>query len=286
MNIIYGLIFLMAAPFAGGIIIGMDRKISARMQSRVGPPILQPFYDVLKLFEKENIVVERSQSFFILGYLVMMAFSAALFFSGGDLLLVIFAMTLSEVFLVLGAYSAHSPFAFIGAERELILMMAFEPMILLTAGGMYLATGSFFAESIAASSMPLILLLPGVFLGLFYVMTIKLRKSPFDLSASQHTHQELVQGIMTEFSGATLGAIEIARWFETVLMLGFVYLFFGFSPLLALGAIIVLYFLELFTDNTYTRFKWPLALKSSWLAALTLGMINILVLWVYIKGGL
>jgi len=187
---------------------------------------------------------------------------------------------------VFGAYSANSPYSFIGAERELILIMAFEPMILLSAAGMYLAAGSFFAGSIAASTKPLILLLPGVFIGLLYVLSIKLRKSPFDLSASQHTHQELVQGIMTEFSGPTLGAIEIARWYETVIMLGFVYLFFGFSPVLAIVAIAVVYLFQIFMDNTYPRFKWALTLKSSWAAAATLGLLNILVLWFYFKGGL
>jgi formate hydrogenlyase subunit 4 len=230
--------------------------------------------------------VARPQNFFVFAYVAFMALTGLMFFSGGDLLLAIFAMTLAEVFLVLGAYSANSPYSFIGAERELIQMMAFEPMILLYAAGMYLATGSFLVSSIAATSMPLILLLPGIFAGLLYVTTIKLRKSPFDLSATQHTHQELVQGVMTEFSGPTLGGIEIARWYETVLMLGFVYLFFGFSPLLAIAAIVLTYMFQIFMDNTYPRFKWSLVLKSSWLVAATLGMINILVLWLYFKGGL
>lgn len=285
MNFLYGLAYLIGAPIIGGIIIGIDRKLTARMQSRVGPPILQPFYDVLKLFEKENIVVTRPQNFFVFAYLALMALTGVMFFSGGDLLLVVFAMTLSEVFLVLGAYSANSPYSFLGAERELILTMAFEPMILLSAAGMYLATGSFFVSSITSTATPLILLLPGVFAGLLYALSIKLRKSPFDLSASQHTHQELVQGIMTEFSGATLGGTEIARWYETVLMMGFIYLFFGFSPLIAVIAMALTYLFQIFIDNTYPRFKWNLALKSSWAVALLPGMINILVLWLYFKGG-
>jgi formate hydrogenlyase subunit 4 len=286
MNLLYGLIYLIVAPVIGGIAIGIDRKITARMQSRVGPPILQPFYDVLKLFEKENIVVTRPQNFFVFAYIAFMALTGVMFFSGGDLLLVIFAMTLAEVFLVLGAYSANSPYSFLGAERELIQIMAFEPMILLSAAGMYIATGGFLVSSIAVTAKPLILLLPGIFIGLLYVLTIKLRKSPFDLSAAQHTHQELVQGVMTEFSGSTLGGIEIARWYEIILMMGFVYLFFGFSPLLAIIAVILTYLFQLFMDNTYPRFKWNLALKSSWAAALVLGMTNILVLWFYFKGGL
>ena len=62
-----------------------------------------------------------------------------------------------------------------------------------------------------------------------FILTIKLRKSPFDLSTSHHAHQELVKGVTTEFSGMTLAFVEIAHWFENVLLLGIVYLFFAWS---------------------------------------------------------
>ena len=56
MNLPYGLVYVAAAPAIGGLVVGIDRVVTARMQGRVGPPILQPFYDVLKLFEKEKVV--------------------------------------------------------------------------------------------------------------------------------------------------------------------------------------------------------------------------------------
>ena len=279
MNILYGLIFLFLAPLAGALVIGLDRKITARMQGRVGPPILQPIYDVLKLFEKEKVVVAKSQNMFVLSYLLFMAFTGALFFAGGDFLLVIFALTLSHIFLVLGAYASHSPYSFLGAERELIQLMAFEPMIILIAAGMYLVDHSFYVSDIARSQAPMILLLPGLFLGFVFVLTLKMRKSPFDLSTSHHAHQEIVKGITTEFSGSTLGRVEIAHWYETVLLLGFIYLFFAFSPPLAILAIALTYFFELLIDNISPRFKWALALESAWAVALVLGMTNITALW-------
>ncbi|MFY9194518.1 MAG: NADH-quinone oxidoreductase subunit H, partial [Methanoculleus sp.] len=56
MNSFIGVVlFLILAPVAGGLIAGLDRKLTARMQGRVGPPLLQPFYDVGKLFEKERV---------------------------------------------------------------------------------------------------------------------------------------------------------------------------------------------------------------------------------------
>ncbi|MBE3134650.1 MAG: NADH-quinone oxidoreductase subunit H, partial [Acidobacteria bacterium] len=116
--------YLVGAPLAGGLLAGIDRKLSARLQGRWGPPILQPFYDVAKLLQKENIVVRRSQSFYIYFFFVFTVFTGGLFFSGGDLLLTIFALTLAGIFFVLGAYKASSPYSFIGAERELIQMMS------------------------------------------------------------------------------------------------------------------------------------------------------------------
>lgn len=277
------ILFLLLAPVIGGLVSGIDRKLTARMQGRVGPSILQPFYDVGKLLEKENLVVTSSQNYYILSYIVFIVVSGALFFAGGDLLLVIFAFTLAHIFLVLGAYASYSPYSFVGAERELIQIIAYEPMIILSAVGMYMVTKSFFVNEIAASELPLILYLPGVFIGFLMVFTIKLRKSPFDLSTSHHAHQELVKGVTTEFTGPNLARIEIAHWYENVFLLGFVYLFFAFNPVIAIVAIIIAYLLEILIDNTFSRVKWQFTLKSSWIVAGMMGLVNLGVLY-YLAG--
>ncbi|MDD1690045.1 MAG: NADH-quinone oxidoreductase subunit H [Methanoregula sp.] len=273
------IIYLLLAPVVGGLVAGIDRKVTARMQGRVGPPLLQPFYDVGKLFEKENLVVTTTQNFYVLSYLVFMAVSGALFFSGGDMLLVIFAFTLSHIFLVLGAYASYSPYSHVGAERELIQIIAYEPMIIITAVGMYMVTKSFYVGTIVQSPIPIVLYLPGVFIGYLIVLTIKLRKSPFDLSTSHHAHQELVKGVTTDFAGPNLGKLEIAHWYEYVFLLGVVYLFFAWNPILAIAAIIIAYFLEILIDNTTSRVKWQMTLRSAWLVAGTLGIINLGVLY-------
>jgi formate hydrogenlyase subunit 4 len=277
--VIYALVYILVAPILGGLIAGVDRKVTARMQGRVGPPVLQPFYDVGKLFEKENPVVTVTQNFYVLSYLVFMVVAGALFFSGGDMLLVIFAFTLSHIFIVLGAYASYSPYSHVGAERELLQIIAYEPMIILTAVGMYMVTKSFFVSKIAASPVPIILYLPGVFIGYLIVLTIKLRKSPFDISTSHHAHQEIVKGVTTDFAGPNFGKIEIAHWYEYVFLLGVIWLFFAWNPLVAVGAIIVAYFLEILIDNTISRFKWQLMLRSAWIVAGTLGLVNLGVLY-------
>ncbi len=272
------LIYLVGAPLLGGVLAGWDRRISARMQARQGPPIFQPFYDVLKLWQKENVVVRRSQNFYIFFFLVLVIFTGALFFAGSDLLLVIFALTLGAIFFVLGACKASSPYSFIGAQRELIQMMAYEPMVLLTAIGMYMVTKSFYVHEIASHPKLLVLALPGVFLGFLYTLEIKFRKSPFDLSSSHHAHQELVRGITTEFSGRALALIEIAHWYETVFLLGWVYLFFAASPPLGVAVSLAVFAFVILVDNVFARLKWQTALRSAWLVAAVLGFGNILVL--------
>ncbi len=278
--IIAVIIFLILAPLVGGLISGADRIITARMQSRVGPPVLQPFYDVLKLFGKQNLVVNKYHGDYVLCFLIFTILSGCIFFGGGNLLLAIFALIVANVFIVLAAYCSNSPYALIGADRELLQMLSAEPMLLLTAVALFQVTGSFnVSEIIKTNRMPFIYL-PGVFIALTYILTIKLRKSPFDLSTSHHGHQELVKGLTTEFAGPSLAYFEIAHWYETVFMLGLVYLFFANVPILGVLVVIGVYFIEILIDNVNARFKWELMLKSAWLATLILGVGNLFLLYI------
>lgn len=284
--IIFIVAYLVLAPLLGGLLAGLDRKVSARMQRRVGPPVLQPFYDVFKLFEKEPLTVTRFQDFYVFIFVLFVIVSGAIFFGGGDMLLVIFTLTLASAFLIIAAYSSNSPYAEVGAERELLQMMAYEPMVLMTAIGFYLYTGSFaVGDVVSGSSMPFLPLI-GIFLGFTFILTIKFRKSPFDLSMSHHAHQELVRGLTTEFSGRTLGLIEISHWYENIFLLGFIFLFFAngtaWGYIIGVVVCIAVYFLEVLIDNSFARMKWQFAFKSAWIVALVLGVVNIFVLYVIV----
>ncbi|MBW7907947.1 MAG: NADH-quinone oxidoreductase subunit H [Kiritimatiellae bacterium] len=284
-RILAAILFVLLSPILAGLLAGLDRIISARMQSRIGPPLLQPIYDLLKLFQKERIAVNRSGHFFLLGYLLFTILAGIEFFIGGDLLIVIFALALASVFFVLGAFAAGSPYSHIGAERELIQIMASEPMLIMCAMGFYVATGSFQVTTIHAQPTPLIATLPGIFLGMIYILTIKLRKSPFDLSTSHHAHQEIVKGITTEFAGPYLAIIELAHGYETILLLGFLYLFFAPWPLLALAVLIAVYFLEILADNTNARLYWQWVLRTSWAFTAIVGAGNLVLLHYLQRGG-
>lgn len=281
--------YIIFAPFVGGLTAGIDRKITARMQGRQGPPVLQPFYDVAKLLKKETVVVNHVQIFYLLTFLVFVIFTGCLFFGGFDLLLVFFALTTANVFLLLAATSSHSPYAHMGANREMMQMLSYEPMVLLTAVGFYLATGTFrIREIVVMDGIPPFVLLPGVFVGFVFILTIKLRKHPFDLATSHHAHQEMVKGITTEFSGEMFAITEVAHWYESVFLMGVVGLFFlnakWWSVLIALVGISIAYFVMILVDNTNARMKWQKMFRNSWLVTIIVGALNVFILEVFVKG--
>ena len=282
-RVITAICYLLFAPLLGGLLSGLDRKITARMQGRQGPPLLQPFYDVRKLFAKQPIVINDVQDFLICGFLVFVVFTGGLFFFGGDLLLTFFALTLAGIFLVMAAGSANSPYSSMGAQREMMQMMAYEPMVIIPAIGFYMVTGSFNVNEIAASPVSAIVFLPGIFIGFLYILTIKLRKSPFDLSTSHHAHQEMVSGISTELSGPILGLFEISHWYENIFLLGVVGLFIvngtWWSIIVAVAVCLLCYFIEILIDNCFPRVKWQNMLISAWLVTLIFGVTNLLVLF-------
>ncbi|MCI7145872.1 MAG: NADH-quinone oxidoreductase subunit H [Clostridiales bacterium] len=275
--------YLVLAPLVGGLLAGLDRKLSAKMQRRVGPPVLQPFYDVFKLFQKEKMTPTRFQDFYVMIFLIFIIVSGAIFFAGGDLLLVIFTLTLATAFLIIAAYSSNSPYAQAGAQRELLAMMAYEPMVLITIIGFYMFHGSFCVKDILAGGEMAILPMIGIFVGWMFILTLKFRKSPFDLSMSHHAHQELVRGMTTEFVGSTMGLIEVAHWYENIYLLGFVFLFFanGSASGWIVGIVVAVaaYFFEVLIDNCFARMKWQFAFKASWIVGIVVGMINIFVLY-------
>jgi ech hydrogenase subunit B len=271
--------YIILAPILGAVLTGLDRRITARMQGRVGPPILQPIYDVLKLMEKESLVVRRSQNFYVAFFLIFIIFTGALFFAGKDLLLVIFALTLAEIFFVLGGYKASSPYSIIGSQRAMIQMMAYEPIVILAAVGMYMVTKSFYIADIISYNKPLFYYLPGLLFAFIFILPMKFSKSPFDIAYSHHAHQELVKGMTTEFSGRSLAMIEVAHWYENILLLGFVWLFFANNVLTGVALTLAVYFLTILVDNTFARAKWEMTLMSAWLVGLLFGVGNIIYLF-------
>lgn len=278
-KIILAILALGLAPIAGALISGADRRVTAWLQSRYGPPVLQPIYDVLKLLGKEPMVVNTWQALCAWVYVVGAAMSVVLLFTGSDLLLIFFVLTIGAVFLVMGALASPSPYSQIGGQRELLQMLAYEPLLILVFAAIAMVTGSFKVSAVFDLQRPLLYDIPLMFIVLGYALTIKLRKSPFDISACHHAHQELVRGVYTEYSGPYLALIEIAHWYEVILVLGLCALFWSTSVVGMIVLVALTYLAEIIVDNVTARLTWRVMLKSAVGMGVVLTAIN--VIWLY-----
>lgn len=265
-------LFTLFAPILGGIIYGIERKLKARMQSRKGPPIIQPFYDLLKLTDKRPMILHSYHAFMgIMHFLAAWVALSVLFF-GGDLLVAIFFHLLSTSLLIVAGYSAKSTYSRIGSTRELIAISALEPILILTAIAFYLNTGSFEASKIlnAPSSIGSSFL---GFLALLIALPGLLKKSPFDAAEA---HQEIVGGAEIEFSGIFYEAVYTAKWLDMLFVFTLVFLFGGSNFTLGALLAILAFFAVLFIDNSTARIRYSDMVRILYSVAFVLAGINII----------
>ena len=272
------ILYVLAAPLLGGLIVGFDRKITARMQGRVGPPLLQPFYDVIKLWGKEPFISSRMQPILATGYPVFIFTGLTLLAFGEDLLHILFTLTLADICLIVSAYNSESPYSNLGGRRELLAMLSYEPIMVLTAMSVQIVTGSFLVSGIFRYGTPLLLVLPAAFIAQILVLIIDMKKSPYDVSGSGHAHQELVRGVYTEFSGYTMALIELGHWIKTVFILSLISLFWAQNLLIGAVLSLALCFVAILADNIYPRLTWKSMLRTTWLTGFTLILANFVVL--------
>jgi ech hydrogenase subunit B len=269
--IIISLILL--APVLGGLIYGMERKINARMQRRIGPPVLQPFYDFLKLADKRKMVVHSAHAFLGIMHFVSLWFALAILLTGGDLILVIFLHLLSTSLLIMAGYSTRSVFSHLGANRTAISVLSYEPVLILIAVAIFMQTGSFDVVSIFNADKPLLYKMPLAFMALLLILPIKLKKSPFDVAGA---HQEVTGGVELEFSGLFYEALYTAKWLDYVFCYTLVFLFAGNNMLLGAGLVIFTFIYLNALDNSTARVNYRQMLRFSLTVAFSLAFINLL----------
>ena len=276
LNTYIPVLLVVLAPIIGGILMGIDRKLTARMQSRIGPPILQPFYDVIKLWGKQPFLASGLQPILAFGYFGFSIAAYTLLAFGQDILLMIFTIALADICLMVASFNSKSPYSNIGAKRGLLGMMSCEPVMILAALNISIMTGTFMIQGIFDITVPLLPYLPLTLLAMIPVLVVNMQKSPFDVSASGHAHQELVRGIYTEFSGYTLALIELGHWTKVALMLSFVALFWAQSLIVGATLALSFFFVALVIDNVYPRLDWKSMVKTTWTVGFLLIIANII----------
>lgn len=260
------------APLFGGLVYGFERVLRARMQRRQGPPLLQPFYDMFKLMEKRTLIVHALHALLGVAHFFVLWLALAALFFGANLLYVIFLHLFALILLVLAGYSVRSPYSHVGANRELLAAVAYEPVLLMVAVGFYLAAGSFDAAQIVGADVPL-WQMPLLFAALLLVVPIKLKKSPFD---AVEGHQEITGGVEVEYSGFFYEFLYMARFLEYLFVYGFVYLFAGSSVMLGVLLVIGTFLLVNLVDNATARVRPMHMVKITYALAMSLAVLNLI----------
>jgi len=234
--------------FAGMLMQGVDRIIAARMQARIGPPIQQPWWDFLKLLSKNNIVPDNAIApVFNAGPLV--AFAAALTVllylpiagfrpvlgQHGDLILVIYLLAVPALAIMAGAFASGSPYATIGAQREMVTMIAYElPLVTAVIAFAWKLANAGIALPFALTTIqanPIWELVGPIgaigvallFMSMLAVTPAKLGKAPMDTPAAK---SELADGLLLEYSGRNLAMYYLSLALKMVIMASLIVLLF------------------------------------------------------------
>ena len=229
LNLFHILVFpgLLFVDLVGLLLAGIDRKVLARMQKRVGPPIIQPFYDFFKLMGKETIIPHNANKKAyliapIIGFaaLVVMAlyipvFGFGVFNGNADLIVLIYLLTMAAAAVIVGGIASGSPFGSIGASREMVTMMAYElPLILV-----FLAVAKVVGGNQLCFSLGEIVewqatngcaiahwsLIPAA-VALLLVIPAEVGTQPFDVAEAE---TEICEGPLIEYSGAPLAVFKL-----------------------------------------------------------------------------
>jgi formate hydrogenlyase subunit 4 len=229
-------LLLAVSPFLDGL----ARQVRSRLESRAGPPLQQGYLDLAKLVSKSEVSSGRGVladgmpvlalvAAITAGLLLPVGGVAPLGFAG-DGLVVLYLLALSSVAMAVAGSATGSPFAFLGASRELTLVLLVEPVVACALFVAALKTGSFRLAEISAwqaahgpgvsgllAGLALLLALPGI-----------MGRLPFDLPEAE---QELMGGASIEFGGPRLALLRWTMFVRWLVVTWFVAEVFAPTPL-------------------------------------------------------
>jgi len=221
------LLNVVLALFLSPLCEGIMRKLRARIHSRLGPPITQPYWDLLKLMGKEDLrstggVVYASLPALTLGSLLLLATlipmgTAAPLAFAGDMIVVLYVAAMSGVLIMLTGFASSSPYASIGSSREMMMLLSVEPILAIA-----LSVGAFKARTLALGGIinwqvqngpSISMAIGGV--AFFLALQGMAGKLPFDIAEAD---QEIMGGSLVEQSGPRLALFRWAIWTKQLVL--------------------------------------------------------------------
>ena len=216
-------IALLLSPLYEGVL----RKVRAAIHSRIGPPITQPYWDLLKLLGKEDLrygggAVYASLPPLVLGSLLLLATlvpmgAAAPLSFAGDMIAVLYVAAMSSVLVMLNAFASGSPYAYVGSSREMMMALSVEPVLAIA-----LTVGAFKAGTLALGGMVTFQVQNGpsismTIAGLAFFLALQAQsgKLPFDIAEAD---QEIMGGPLVEQSGPRLALLRWAMWTKQLVL--------------------------------------------------------------------
>jgi NADH-quinone oxidoreductase subunit H len=291
--------FLVFPGFLFSSIVGLlltwvDRKVTARIHWRVGPPWFQPFADFFKLLSKETLIPINASRFLflmapILSIIAITAVGTMLFtmnfYPGisflGDLIVLIYLLTLPPLATIIGASASKNPLAAVGASREMTLYFGYElPFItaviitIIKTGGMIRIGDIITYQHIHG---PILYSVSGIIAMIVALISMpaKLGYVPFDIAEAE---QELMAGVYTEYSGFALALFKLSKAMMLFLLPCFLITLFwgGFVTWWAILKLLLLVVLIILIKNTNPRLRVDQALKFFWVGLMPLAIIGII----------
>jgi formate hydrogenlyase subunit 4 len=258
------------------------RKVTARIQSRQGPPIWQPYYDLFKLLGKEDIesgvspVMQRFATYLSLatiltvGCLVPMGFKAPMN-GAGDAILLVYLLTLSGICMLLAGLAAGSTYSLVGISREMMAMLTLEPLFAITIVIGALHTQSFRIDTVLSGAVYQTAGLPVSGIMMLGVMLLSfqafVQRVPFDMSEAE---TEIMEGPLIEYSGPKLAIFKYAQMAKLVVFSAlFIGLFvpwgseliFPFSWILFWVKVLILVLMVTVLAATHARYRIDQAIR-------------------------
>ena len=295
---------------AGMLLCGIDRKLVAKMQKRVGPPILQPFYDFFKLCGKETIIpASASKTTFLMAPLVGLAalvviqlfipvFSFSAFSGMADVIVILYLLLIPAMSIILGGAASGSPYAGVGLSREMVTIISCElPLVLVLLAvaktvGSAMGTGLCFSLSdIAAyqamngSLITRLSMIPAA-AAMLLIIPGETGNHPFDAAEAE---TEICEGLLAEYSGAPLGVFKLSHAIKMLTLTSlFVTLFLGGlgTGIVALDGIILFLLCVVLTAVSISfvhaitaRLKIEQIFKFYWTLVTGLALISLVLAW-------